>query len=170
MKKYLVRLNGSSFKISSSLADALTNGNFNFYPCVRNEKTTFIVDESSVSYFQCVPSTSVSHFYTKISGKRYRISKDLYKSLYLTGKAINDVNAQKEHKDKLDKFYTKPFVSRLCVDAFTSTVVLQEQDLIVEPSAGNGSFIEPLKNLNCDKIFIDIAPDNEQITQSDFLN
>ena len=70
----------------------------------------------------------------------------------------------------LDKFYTKPSVAELCVSAFISNILIREQDLIVEPSAGNGSFIQPLKRIKCEKIFIDIAPDNNQIGSLNFLD
>jgi hypothetical protein len=70
----------------------------------------------------------------------------------------------------LDKFYTKTLVAELCVSTFISSVQIQEQDLIVEPSAGNGSFIQPLKKVNCNKIFMDIAPENNRIALVDFLN
>jgi hypothetical protein len=39
----------------------------------------------------------------------------------------------------------------------------------VEPSAGNGSFIKTLKKIKCNKIFLDIAPENKQIKQANFL-
>ena len=70
---------------------------------------------------------------------------------------------------KPDKFYTKPDVAELCVSTFTKHVNIKKQDVIVEPSAGNGSFLKPLRKLNCDKVFIDIDPECEQITQADFL-
>jgi hypothetical protein len=41
--------------------------------------------------------------------------------------------------------------------------------LIIEPSAGNGSFIKPLKEIKCNKIFIDIAPESDQIDLANFL-
>jgi len=48
-------------------------------------------------------------------------------------------------------------------------IKIKEQDLIVEPSAGDGSFIKVLKKINCNKIFLDIAPENKQIKQANFL-
>ena len=52
---------------------------------------------------------------------------------------------------------------------FYKHVNIKKQDVIVEPSAGNGSFLKALRKLNCDKVFIDIVPECEQITQADFL-
>ena len=42
--------------------------------------------------------------------------------------------------------------------------------MIVEPSAGNGSFIKPLKRIKCSKVFIDIAPESNLVTKADFFS
>jgi hypothetical protein len=100
-----------------------------------------------------------------VLGKKYRINKNFFGLLSLHFNSV--IKRQKNNGP--DKFYTKPFISEFCVSSFVSNVVIQKQDLIVEPSAGNGSFIEPLKKLSCNKIFIDIAPENKAVIQSDFL-
>lgn len=45
-------------------------------------------------------------------------------------------------RNTIDKFYTKPKVVELC---FEKIQHIFPDDLIIEPSAGNGSFIEPIK-------------------------
>jgi hypothetical protein len=57
-----------------------------------------------------------------------------------------------------------------CVSDFISNVSFQESDLIIEPSAGNGSFLKPLNPIKCKKIFLDIAPKNANIKKMDFLS
>ena len=44
-----------------------------------------------------------------------------------------------------------------------------DSDTIIEPSAGNGSFIRNIKKLAKNTVFIDIEPENSQITKADFL-
>jgi hypothetical protein len=71
---------------------------------------------------------------------------------------------------QLDKYYTKPEVASLCCKMFKSIIrVHQTRDLIIEPSAGNGSFIQPIKKLCANTLFMDIAPDNNLIKKADFL-
>jgi hypothetical protein len=42
-------------------------------------------------------------------------------------------------------------------------------DLIIEPSAGNGAFIEGIKTLSNNYLFYDISPANDEIIQQDYL-
>jgi hypothetical protein len=102
--------------------------------------------------------------------KKYRINKKFFTFLDSISRKTVESNFKKPHANNLDKFYTKTSVAELCVSTFISNVQLQKQDLIIEPSAGNGSFINPLKKIDCDKIFMDIAPENNQVILSDFLN
>lgn len=53
--------------------------------------------------------------------------------------AANDVR-----KEGLDKFYTVPDVSKRCIDVVFARYEAAQFDLIVEPSAGNGSFLHQL--------------------------
>lgn len=61
----------------------------------------------------------------------------------------------------IDKFYTKPEVATECINLIPD---LDSYSLIIEPSAGNGSFS---KQLNC--IAYDIEPEDESIIQQDWL-
>lgn len=41
---------------------------------------------------------------------------------------------------------------------------------IIEPSAGNGAFIQSLdNNFNCNKFYFDLIPEHDKIKQQDFL-
>jgi hypothetical protein len=55
----------------------------------------------------------------------------------------------------IDKFYTQVEVAKECIDLVPD---LDTYDLIIEPSAGNGSFSS---QLNC--IAYDIEPENKNI-------
>ena len=55
----------------------------------------------------------------------------------------------------IDKFYTQVEVAKECIDLVPD---LDTYDLIIEPSAGNGSFSS---QLNC--IAYDIEPENKDI-------
>ena len=65
-------------------------------------------------------------------------------------------------KDDLDRFYTKPEV----VDRLLKEVDVSKYDVIIEPSAGSGSWSNKL--VGC--VAIDIAPAHDNITQGDFLS
>ena len=67
----------------------------------------------------------------------------------------------------LDKFYTKRDISKKCINEVDKQIKLSKFDLVIEPSAGNGSFYDQLIHKN--KIGIDISPDNDQIIKKDFL-
>lgn len=73
------------------------------------------------------------------------------------------------NKPIFDKYYTNLDVANLCCDIFKKYVDLKPDDIIIEPSAGNGSFISPLKQLSKNTIFIDIKPENKEVKKCDFL-
>lgn len=66
-------------------------------------------------------------------------------------------------KQNLDKFYTKPVIANQCLDLLN----LDEYDFIIEPSAGNGSFINLINHHN--KIGLDIKPDHPSIVKQDWF-
>jgi hypothetical protein len=72
----------------------------------------------------------------------------------------------------MDKFYTRPDVARKCCDIIKKHKLINaDKDLIIEPSAGNGSFIRPIKNVLKAKhcAFYDISPAAKNIIKQDFL-
>lgn len=66
-----------------------------------------------------------------------------------------------------DKFYTLPLYSKKCIDKVFEIYNISDWDLIVEPSAGNGSFLNQIPSDN--KIGIDICPEQPNIIEQDFL-
>jgi len=88
--KYLIKIQTSSFEISHSLANALDSKN-KFTSTVQNETKVFILNDSHIPLFQVVSTTSPTHLYARLFGKKYRISGVLYSfflSSLLTGKVI----------------------------------------------------------------------------------
>ena len=79
----------------------------------------------------------------------------------------NKKNIKVVRKEGLDKFYTIPSYSKKCIDKVYELCDVSSLDLIVEPSAGDGSFFNQINNNN--KIGIDIAPENDDIIKKDFF-
>jgi hypothetical protein len=67
----------------------------------------------------------------------------------------------------LDKFYTIPEISEKCLSSIGSFYNWSHWGLVIEPSAGNGSFLTRIPNDN--KIGIDISPEHKDIIKQDFL-
>ena len=69
----------------------------------------------------------------------------------------------------LDKFYTNKDIVGVCYDAIKTHIHIDKNELIIEPSAGNGAFINIIKKLSNNRRFYDIKPENEEIIKKDFL-
>lgn len=75
-------------------------------------------------------------------------------------------STKKTRTEGLDKFYTKPDISKKCINLLNDTINISSFDLIIEPSAGNGSFF---KQLPKNTIGIDIKPECEHVKQMNFF-
>jgi hypothetical protein len=74
-------------------------------------------------------------------------------------------------RDTLDKFYTNKNVADLCIKYLKENMSLSyEKDLIIEPSAGNGAFIEGIKKICKNNIFLDIKPEHNEIKKQDYFD
>jgi hypothetical protein len=70
----------------------------------------------------------------------------------------------------LDKFYTVPTYSKKCIDKVFELYKNNKNDLlIVEPSAGNGSFFCQIPTTHTNKIGMDISPEHPDIIRKDFF-
>jgi hypothetical protein len=73
----------------------------------------------------------------------------------------------------IDKFYTNSDIVNNCIDLVKKNVSFEKNDLIIEPSAGNGSFIYNIEDIcikeNITSLYYDIEPENEKIIKQDFL-
>lgn len=70
-------------------------------------------------------------------------------------------------KAGLDKFYTIPAISEKCLTTIGARYPWTSWDLVVEPSAGNGSFLSQIPTRN--KVGLDISPEGADILQQDFF-
>lgn len=49
------------------------------------------------------------------------------------------------NRNSIDKFYTKKNIVKMCIRSCNKYLKINNNDLIIEPSAGNGSFIKQIK-------------------------
>ena len=69
---------------------------------------------------------------------------------------------------RTDKFYTKNKVADKCIEAVKQHLP-SDNIFIIEPSAGNGAFVQQIKTLTNSFAFYDIEPDHEEVIKQDFL-
>jgi hypothetical protein len=74
----------------------------------------------------------------------------------------------KNRKNIKDQFYTNSAVAKDCIDQVLSVLPCVKDYLWIEPSAGNGAFLNNLP-LPFHKIGIDIDPQCDNVIKSDFL-
>jgi predicted RNA methylase len=73
-------------------------------------------------------------------------------------------------RETLDKFYTKKNVAQICIENLKKNIPISfKDDLIIEPSAGNGSFIDSIKSVCKNYLFLDIKPEHTDINKQDFF-
>jgi predicted RNA methylase len=73
-------------------------------------------------------------------------------------------------RNTIDKYYTKSNVVNQCLDKIKECINIHENDLVIEPSAGNGAFISGIKQLTSNYKFYDIIPENPEIETQDYLS
>jgi hypothetical protein len=72
--------------------------------------------------------------------------------------------------DYTEPFYTKLEVSKKCCSIIKQFIDINfENDIIIEPSAGNGSFIPELLKMSLNCYFFDILPKHPIVFQQDYL-
>ncbi len=76
--------------------------------------------------------------------------------------------AESVRSQGLDKFYTLGPIAQQCIDTLMEILPINNFDIVIEPSAGNGSFYHRLPTIN--KIGIDISPEDDAIIQMDFFD
>ena len=72
-------------------------------------------------------------------------------------------------RNTIDKYYTNPNVANLCIEKIIEYLKPTRQDLLIEPSAGNGSFIKGMKEISNRCEFYDIEPENSEIIKQDYM-
>lgn len=70
----------------------------------------------------------------------------------------------------MDKYFTNERIANMCCSIVSEKITINyDNDVIIEPSAGNGAFIQPIKRLCKNSVFFDIQPENSSIKKVDFL-
>ena len=72
-------------------------------------------------------------------------------------------------RNTIDKYYTNPSVVSKCIRQIKQYINIEHNDLIIEPSAGNGSFINELQTLSTNCLFYDLEPEHLSIDKQDYL-
>jgi predicted RNA methylase len=72
-------------------------------------------------------------------------------------------------RNSIDKFYTKNDIVKKCLDAIVYNIDINENDIFIEPSAGNGSFSNEMNKLFKNVLCYDIEPENNNIIKQDYL-
>ena len=72
-------------------------------------------------------------------------------------------------RNTIDKYYTKKNIVEECISLIKDNIDISNEDLIIEPSAGNGSFIDFIMSLSKNYLFYDIDPEHNTITKQDYL-
>ena len=73
-------------------------------------------------------------------------------------------------RNTIDKYYTKPSVVSTCIDLICSHLKINKKnDIVIEPSAGDGVFYKPLKAIVDNVRMFDIKPGSADIVQCDYL-
>jgi hypothetical protein len=70
----------------------------------------------------------------------------------------------------IDKYYTKDTIVNLCIELLKKNINIDKDDLIIEPSAGNGAFITLIKGLTNNYKFYDIEPNHQEIVNKNYLD
>lgn len=79
----------------------------------------------------------------------------------------NKPTTEQVRESGMDKFYTIPAISEKCLRTIGEKYDWNTWDLVVEPSAGNGSFLTKIPTTK--KVGIDIAPEHIDIIKKDFF-
>ena len=72
-------------------------------------------------------------------------------------------------RQQIDKYYTASHIVEMCTSLFKQNVEFSKSDLCIEPSAGNGSFIDTIKSLFSSYYFCDIKPEHPEVLEQDYL-
>lgn len=84
-------------------------------------------------------------------------------------KIENSKILRKDIKQLTEQYYTKEVIVNKICNTLNEKLNISETDMIIEPSAGNGAFINKIKSLSENYMFFDINPQHDEILNQDFL-
>jgi predicted RNA methylase len=105
-----------------------------------------------------------------VQSEKNELNNDYYINKIIN-KIMADIITQKKglNRNTIDKYYTKPSVVKQCIKLVKKYINISNNDLIIEPSAGNGSFIDGIKNISSNYKFYDLEPEHNEVSKQDFL-
>jgi hypothetical protein len=135
-------------------------------PCINN------IDKIKDS-FQTIINETIENKFNEILNKE-QIKIELNINNNSINQSLNNMELNKQKtglkRNTIDKYYTKINIVKQCIEEIKKYIKISKDDLIIEPSAGNGSFIEDIKKITDNYIFYDLEPENKEIIKQDFLN
>lgn len=72
-------------------------------------------------------------------------------------------------RDTSDKYYTNKHITRYCLEKVKKHIKINNNDLCIEPSAGNGAFIKEIKKVFKNYKFYDLEPEHKEIIQQNYF-
>ena len=72
-------------------------------------------------------------------------------------------------RQTIDKYYTSQNAVNKCIELVKKNIEIKDNDICIEPSAGNGAFINAIKSSFKNYQFYDLEPDNNEIITQDYL-
>ena len=72
------------------------------------------------------------------------------------GKNSKTSNSKRNIEQDNEKYYTNPKFIDISIDIIKKANIIKKNDMIIEPSAGNGAFINGIKTLSNKNNFYDI--------------
>jgi hypothetical protein len=73
-------------------------------------------------------------------------------------------------RNVIDKYYTSANAVKQCIKILKMHLLINKNDLCIEPSAGNGAFIKEIKQISKNYLFYDLEPEHDEIEKMDYLN
>lgn len=74
-------------------------------------------------------------------------------------------------RETTDQYYTNPNIVNKCMNLITSHLNINaDSDIIIEPSAGNGAFIDSIMKICNNYAFYDIEPKHSNIVKKNYLS
>jgi predicted RNA methylase len=84
--------------------------------------------------------------------------------------ANNQIQTTGLKRDALDKFYTAENIMWKCIELVSNNIVIDKiNDLCIEPSAGNGSFIPGIRTLVDNCLFYDTNPEHDDVQEQNYI-
>jgi hypothetical protein len=160
MNKYTCEKCGKEFKQKSHYDTHINKKN----PCINElkikELVNKVVDEKIKKIKKKLIIESESDINSDSDNDSHLITKPKNMKKQTTGLKRNTT----------DKYYTNCNIVNYCFENIKKYIQINKNDLIIEPSAGNGAFIKEIKNISSNYLFYDIEPEHNDIIKQDYLS